>query len=136
MKRLLATLALFAATVAGAQAQSYPNKPITIIVPFSAGGPTDTLARTLGEHMKHTLGQSVLVENITGAGATIGISRAVAATPDGYTLILGNWTSHVGAPALYPVNWHVVNDLEPIARLSVSSLMIVGRESLPAKDVK
>jgi tripartite-type tricarboxylate transporter receptor subunit TctC len=90
----------------------------------------------MAEHMKNTLGQSFIVENVTGAGATIGIGRAVAAAPDGYTLIVGNWTSHVGAPALYPVTWHVVNDEEPVARLSVSSLMIVGRQSLEAKNAK
>ena len=87
-----------------AQAQDYPNRPVTIIVPFPAGGPTDTMARIMGEHMRKTLGQSFIVENVTGAGATIGIGRAVAAAPDGYTLIVGNWTSHVGAPALYPVS--------------------------------
>lgn len=123
-------------TVAGAQAQTYPSHPITIIVPFPAGGPTDTLARIMGDHMRNTLGQSIIVENVTGAGATIGISRAVQSAPDGYTLIVGNWTSHVGAPALYPVTWHVVNDLEPVARLSTSSLMIVGRASLPANNAQ
>src|SRR5437764_1604598 len=121
-------------SIAGAHAQSYPSHPVTIIVPFPAGGPTDTLARILGDHMKNTLGQSIIVENVTGAGATIGISRAVQSAPDGHTVILGNWTSHVGAPALYNVSWNVLTDLEPVARLSVSSLMIIGRASLPANN--
>ena len=104
----VASLAIGFAGVAGAQAQSYPTRPITIIVPFPAGGPTDTIARIMAEHMKDTLGQSVIIENVTGAGSTIGTGRAVAAAPDGYTLIVGNWSSHVGAGALYPVTWHIV----------------------------
>jgi tripartite-type tricarboxylate transporter receptor subunit TctC len=119
-----------------AQAEGYPTKPITLIVPFPAGGPTDTIARIMADHMKNTLGQPVLVETVTGAGATIGVGRIVSAPPDGYTVGIGNWTSHVGSPALYPVNWNPVNDLTAIARLPVSSLMIVGRESLPAGNAK
>ena len=82
--------------VAGAHAQAYPSRPITIIVPFPAGGPTDTLARILSERMRVSLGQPVIVENVTGAGASIGVARAAQAAPDGYTLSIGNWTSHVG----------------------------------------
>ena len=122
--------------VASAQAQVYPSRPLTIIVPFPAGGPTDTLARIMGDRMKDALGQPLVVENVTGAGATIGVGRAVQAAPDGYTLILGNWTSHVGAGALYPVNWNILADLEPVAPLSISSLMIVGKTALPADNAK
>jgi tripartite-type tricarboxylate transporter receptor subunit TctC len=122
--------------VAAAQADTYPAKPITLIVPFPAGGPTDTIARIMGEHMSKTLGQSILVETVTGAGATIGVGRVVNAAADGYTISIGNWSSHVGSPALYPVSWNPVNDLEPLIRLPVSSLMIVGKEALPAKDAK
>jgi tripartite-type tricarboxylate transporter receptor subunit TctC len=129
-------LAIMLAGMTGLRAETYPSKPITLIVPFPAGGPTDTVARLMGEHMSKTLGQSILVETVTGAGATIGIGRVVGSPPDGYTLIIGNWTSHVGAPAIYPVSWHPVNDLESIVRLPVSSLMIVGRQSLPANDAK
>jgi len=137
MARLLITvLCAIAVQMGAAAAQDYPSRPITIIVPFPAGGPTDTLARILGDRMKDSLGQSLIVENVTGAGATIGVGRAVQAAADGYTLILGNWTSHVGAPALYPVQWNVLTDLEPVARLSVSSLMIVGKTALPANDAK
>src|SRR5262249_6725051 len=104
MARLLITvLCAIAVQMGAAAAQDYPSRPITIIVPFPAGGPTDTLARILGDRMKDSLGQSLIVENVTGAGATIGVGRAVQAAADGYTLILGNWTSHVRAPALYPV---------------------------------
>jgi len=122
--------------LASAQAQTFPSKPINLIVPFPAGGPTDTIARIVSDHMKDTLGQSILVETVTGAGATIGIGRVVNAAPDGYTLSIGNWTSHVGAPAIYPVSWNPVNDLEAIVRLPMSSLMIVGKESLPANNAK
>jgi tripartite-type tricarboxylate transporter receptor subunit TctC len=123
-------------SIGQATAQDFPNRPVTIIVPFPAGGPTDTLARILGDRMKESLGQPVIVENVTGAGATIGVGRAIGAAPDGYTVIVGNWTSHVGAGALYPVTWHVLRDLEPVAPLSVSALMIIGKAALPAKDVK
>src|SRR5262245_8687987 len=98
MKLRCILFALLAAPVwvTGAAAQSYPSRPITVIVPFPAGGPTDTIARIMGDHIKGTLGQSVIVENVTGAGSTIGTGRAVAAPPDGYTLYVGNWTSAVG----------------------------------------
>src|SRR5690242_10209718 len=133
---VIASAALALVAVSGARAETYPSKPITLIVPFPAGGPTDTIARIVSDHMKDTLGQSILVETVTGAGATIGVGRVVGAAPDGYTIGIGNWSSHVGSPALYPVSWNPVNDLEPIARLPVSSLMIVGKEALPAKNAK
>ena len=138
MRKLLTAVAMAAACAmaSGAAAQTFPSRQVTIIVPFSAGGPTDTLARILGDRMKDALGQPIIVENVTGAGSTIGTTRAVQATPDGHTVILGNWTSHVGAGALYPVQWNILTDLEPVALLSASSLMIVGKTGLPANDAK
>ena len=136
VRTFVASLALAVAGITGAWADNYPSKPITLIVPFPAGGPTDTVARLISEHMSRTLGQSILVETVTGAGATIGVGRVVSSPPDGYTLSIGNWSSHVGSPAIFPVSWNPVNDLAPIIRLPVSSLMIVGRESLPANDAK
>jgi len=124
-------LLLFASSIA---AQSFPAKPITLIVPFAAGGPTDSLARILAEPLKQSLGQTILVENVTGAGGTIGLARAARAAPDGYTVILGNWTSHVGTPALYPIQQDVLKDFEPVSRLPVSRLWITGKTGLPAKD--
>jgi tripartite-type tricarboxylate transporter receptor subunit TctC len=124
------------ALVTGASAQEFPTRQIVIVVPFPAGGSTDALARILAEPMRVALGQPVLVQNVPGAGATIGIGRVVQAAPDGYTLSLGNWTSHVGGSGVYPVPWHVVNDLEPISLLSTSTLMIVGRSGLPVNDGK
>ena len=136
MKRVLIALFAVLACVTGVAAQSFPARPITIIVPFPAGGPTDTLARIFAEYAKGPLGQPVIVENVAGAGASIGIGRAVAAAPDGYTLSLGNWTSHVGAGAIYPVSWHILSDLVPVAKLPVSTLMIVGKNDLPANNIR
>jgi tripartite-type tricarboxylate transporter receptor subunit TctC len=128
--------AMAVAAATGANAETYPSRPITVIVPFPAGGPTDTLARIVGEKMKDTLGQPMIVENVSGAGSTIGSTRAIGAKPDGYTLIVGNWTSHVGANVLYPVSWHIVNDLTPVVRLPTSVLMILAKKDFPANDVK
>ena len=105
-----------------------------MIVPFPAGGPTDTLARILGDHMRQTLGQPVLIENVTGAGASIGVTRAIQSTSDGYTLSIGNWTSHVGAGAMYPVTWDVLKDLAPVSLLTATPLVMVGKNAIPAKD--
>ena len=139
MKTTPLTLALVAVafvlgTAAAAQAQNFPSHPVTMIVPFPAGGPTDTLARIIGDRMKTTLGQTVIVENVTGAGATIGVTRAARAAPDGYTVILGNWTSHVGSSAMYPVQYDILKDFEPISRLPVSLLMIFGKNALPPNN--
>ncbi len=137
--RALSFFAAFAAALLSAgvaSSQSYPSRPITIIVPFPAGGPTDTLARIVAEYAKGSLGQPVIVENVAGAGASIGIGRAISSAPDGYTLSLGNWTSHVGAGAVYPVTWHILNDLAPVAKLPVSTLLIVGKNDLPAKNIQ
>jgi tripartite-type tricarboxylate transporter receptor subunit TctC len=134
--KFVAVLALALMGVASAQSQSFPNRPITLIVPFPAGGPTDTVARIMGDHMKNTLGQPLIIENVTGAGSTIGTGRAVNAQPDGYTLYVGNWTSAVGAGALYNTSWHIINDLTPIASLPASSLMIVGKTGVPANTIQ
>jgi tripartite-type tricarboxylate transporter receptor subunit TctC len=135
-KASLVTAIILALGLTSAHAQTFPSKPITLIVPFPAGGPADAVARIFSDHMKGTLGQPILVETVTGAGATIGVGRVVNAAADGYTIGIGNWTSHVGSPALYPVSWNPANDLEPIARLPVSSLMIVGKQALPANNTK
>jgi len=127
--------AIFAA-VGGASAQSYPSRPVTVIVPFAAGGVTDIVARIVSERMKTALGQSVIVENVSGAGGTIGVTRLFRAAPDGYTLVVGQWTSHVGAGAMYPVPFDYLNDFEPVSMLSVAPLWIVGRSGLPAKDLR
>jgi tripartite-type tricarboxylate transporter receptor subunit TctC len=124
------------ALIGGAAAQDYPTRQIVVIVPFPAGGSTDIQARILSEPMRQVLGQPVVVQNVPGAGSTIGTGRAVQAAPDGYTLIVGNWTSAVGAGAVYPVSWHPVNDLEPVAILATTTLIIAGRTGLPVNDGK
>jgi len=127
-----AALALIGAAVA----QDYPTRQIIVIVPFPAGGSTDIQARILAEPMRQVLGQPVVVQNVPGAGSTIGTGRAVQSPPDGYTLIVGNWTSHVGAGAVYPVKWHPLTDLEPVSLLATTTLIIAGRTGLPANDGK
>ena len=127
-------LAMFAG-IAGAAAQTYPSRPITLIVPFAAGGVTDIVARIVGDRMKTSLGPSVIVENVSGAGGTIGVTRLYRAPPDGYTLVVGQWTSHVGAGAMYPVPFDYLDDFDPVSMLSIGPLWIIGRTNLPAKDL-
>jgi tripartite-type tricarboxylate transporter receptor subunit TctC len=137
MKRaLLAAVAITLAGIGSALAQSYPNRAVTLIVPFGAGGPVDTLARSLTEAMRTSLGQPVIIENVTGASGTIGVTRAVRAAPDGYTVSMGNWPSHVVNGAIYNLPFDVLTDFEPVARLSSNPYVLVGRKDLPAKDLK
>jgi tripartite-type tricarboxylate transporter receptor subunit TctC len=107
-----------------------------MVVPFPAGGPTDTVARIFGDQLRQTLGQSVIVENVAGAGATIGVARVIRATPDGYTLSAGNSTSHVGGPAIYPFPYDILTDLVPVALLSISPTMLIVRRDFPANTVQ
>ena len=132
----LAALGVAVGGVFGAQAESFPAKPVTLIVPFPAGGITDIVARLVGERMKTSLGQPVIVENVGGAGGTIGITRLFRSPPDGYTIAIGQWTSHVGAAAMYPVPFDHLKDFEPISMLSIGALWIIGRKDFPAKDSK
>jgi tripartite-type tricarboxylate transporter receptor subunit TctC len=119
-----------------ATAQSYPSRPITLVVPFAAGGPTDTLARVLAERMRATLGQPVIVENVSGAAGTISIGRVVRATPDGYTLSLGPWNSHVLTGALYTLPFDLQKDLQPVALIASNPSVIVSKTAAPAKDLR
>src|SRR6516165_12705500 len=135
-KPIVAAIVAALAFVAPASAQNYPSRPITIIVPFSAGGPTDALARILGERMRQSLGQPILVENVTGAGGTIGVARAVHAAPDGYTLSIGHLGTHVINGAIYPLNFDVVKDLEPVAKIASNPMWVVSKNAIPAKDLK
>jgi tripartite-type tricarboxylate transporter receptor subunit TctC len=138
MKAIAAAVIATAALVCtgAAQAEVYPSHPLALIVPFPAGGPTDTLARIITDRMRVTLGQPIVIENVTGAGATIGVGRAVNAAPDGYTFVLGNWTSHVGPGAIYKLPYDVLTDLAPISMISATPLMIVGKTAIPADDGK
>jgi tripartite-type tricarboxylate transporter receptor subunit TctC len=134
--QLAAGAAMLAVAMGLAEAQVYPSRPIAMVVPFPAGGAATTLARLLAEHMRGSLGQPVIVENVPGAGGTIGVGRVARAAPDGSMLSFGNWASHVGASAIYPVQYDVLKDLEPIARIADTPLWIVARNSLPAKDLR
>src|SRR5947208_11645588 len=116
MKRSICVVALawLCAAISPAAAQAYPSRPITIVVPFAAGGPNDTFARILADRMRGSLGQPVLIENIGGAGGSIGVGRVARATPDGYTLSFGSLSSHVLNGAFFNLNYDIVNDFEPI----------------------
>jgi tripartite-type tricarboxylate transporter receptor subunit TctC len=131
-----AAVAALAAGAPVAQAQSYPTRPITMIVPFPAGGATDTLARFLSERLRATLGQPIIIENVAGAAGSIGVGRAARAAGDGYTLSIGTLTTHALIGGLYPLQFDLVADLEPIAELASEPLLIVGRKNLPAADLK
>jgi tripartite-type tricarboxylate transporter receptor subunit TctC len=119
-----------------ARAQVYPSRPVTIIVPVPPGGVADPIARILADHLTVTLGQPVVVENVAGAGGSIGVGRAARAAPDGYTVSIGNWLSHVGASAVYSVQYDVLKDFEAVSLLTHSPILITARKDFPASDLK
>src|SRR6202140_119302 len=119
-----------------AAAQNYPARQITMIVPFPAGGATDTLGRLLAEKMRAILGQTVIIENIAGAAGSIGVGRAVRSPADGYTLSIGTSTTHMLTGGLYALQFDLLKDLEPIIEIGSEPLLIVGKKSLPADDLK
>ncbi len=119
-----------------AWAQAYPARPIAMIVPFPAGGATDTLARLLGERLRASLGQPVIIENVVGAAGSIGVGRAVRATGDGYTLSIGTLTTHALIGGLYTLPFDLVMDFEPITQIASEPLLIVGKKSLPANSLR
>ncbi|OKO74109.1 tripartite tricarboxylate transporter substrate binding protein BugD [Bradyrhizobium sp. NAS96.2] len=134
-KLVLAVLAMlaFAGTAA---AETWPAHPITIVVPFAAGGPSDAMARILAERMKQSLGEVVLIENVTGAGGSIGVGRAVRAAPDGYTVSFGHLGTHVANGAIYKLGYDLVEDLEPVVLLPSNPMIIVSKNAVPAKSLK
>jgi tripartite-type tricarboxylate transporter receptor subunit TctC len=139
MRKLPAAMvaALIGLTCSGlAVAQDYPARPITMIVPFPAGGATDTLARLLGERLRAKLGQPVIIENVGGAAGSIGVGRAVRAAPDGYTLSIGTSTTHMLTGGLYKLPFDLLSDLDPIILIGSEPLLIVGKKSFPADDLK
>jgi tripartite-type tricarboxylate transporter receptor subunit TctC len=117
-------------------AQNFPSRPITIIVPFSAGGPSDAMARILAERMKATLGETLLVENVTGAGGSVGVGRAVRSPPDGYTISFGHLGTHVANGAIYKLGYDLVTDLEPVVLLPSNPMIIVSKNAVPARTLK
>ena len=135
-KAILAAIAALLALSATAAAETYPSRPITIVVPFSAGGPSDAMARILGERMKTTLGETLLVENVTGAGGSIGVGRAVRSPPDGYTVSFGHLGTHVANGAIYKLGYDLVTDLEPVVLLPSNPMIVVSKNAVPAKTLK
>lgn len=133
MSRIVLALLVSLGLTGIAKAETYPARPITVIVPFGAGGPIDRLARLLTESMRTTLGQPIVVENVTGASGLIGVGRVVRAAPDGYTLGIGNWPSHVLAEAALSPPFNTLKDLEPVALLPSNPYVIIARKDFPAK---
>jgi tripartite-type tricarboxylate transporter receptor subunit TctC len=117
-------------------AQGFPAKPVTIVVPFSAGGPTDTIARIMAARMMQSLGQTVIVENTTGAGGSIGVGRIARGTPDGYLLGIGHIGTHVINGAIYPLQYDLLTDLSPVAMIATNPQIVVSKNAIPAKDLK
>src|SRR5215510_15791336 len=119
-----------------AQAQAYPTRPITMIVPFAPGGISDVMGRMMAEPMRAFLGQPVIIENVGGAGGTIGVGRAVRSPPDGYTLNLGQLGSHVMNGAAYDLPYDLLNDLDPVSLIAANPQVIVARSGMPANNLK
>jgi len=137
MKSLLVgALLAAAACTALAQAQSFPLRPITLISPFPPGGSTDVVARVMAERMRPLLGQSIVVENVGGAGGSIGVGRVARAAPDGYTIDLGQWDTHVGNGAVYNLPYDLQKDFEPIGLLTLNPQLLLARKTIPADNMK
>ena len=135
MSRLLVALAMAVAGIVSAQAQGYPTRPITLIVPFPPGGSTDAAARILAERMRAPLGQTIVIENVGGAGGSIGVGRVARAAPDGYTFDIGQWDTHVGS-IIYKLDYDLEKDFEPIALVSNNPQLMVAKKDLPADNLK
>src|SRR3954449_1649519 len=135
MRKLLIAAALTLAGMTSAPAQTYPTRPVTAIVPASAGGPTDTIARIVMMRAQQLLGQNIIIENVGGASGTIGTGRVVRAEPDGYTLGIGGPNHYVVNASVYPLTYDTLKDFEPISMLSNGPMIIMSRNSLPAKNL-
>jgi tripartite-type tricarboxylate transporter receptor subunit TctC len=133
---LAAALAAMVARTGGADAQTYPSRPIMLIVPLATGGSTDVIARIMAEGMRASLGQPVVVENVTGAGGSIGVGRVVRSAPDGYTIGIGQWGTNMANGAIYPLQYDLLADLVPIALIASQPFMIEARKTMPADDLK
>jgi tripartite-type tricarboxylate transporter receptor subunit TctC len=129
-----AALLPIASGIAGAQ--PYPARPITIVVPFAAGGPTDIIARVMGERMRASLGQNIIIENATGAAGSIAVGRVARSAPDGYTISIGHWGTHVVNGATYSLQYDLLNDLAPVGMIASAPSLIVSKNAVPAKDLK
>jgi tripartite-type tricarboxylate transporter receptor subunit TctC len=135
LKTVMAALVATLAFGVSARADNFPSRPITIVVPFAAGGPSDAMARILADRMKTTLGQPVVIEDVTGAGGSIGVGRVVRSPPDGYTISFGHLGTHVANGAVYKLGYDLVADLEPIVLLPSNPMIIVSKKDAPAKTL-
>jgi tripartite-type tricarboxylate transporter receptor subunit TctC len=135
MRKVVFALVALLAFCGNAFADNYPSRPITIVVPFAAGGPSDAMSRILAERMKLSLGQAVLIENVTGAAGSIGVGRVVHAAPDGYTIGFGHLGTNVANGAIYKLNYDLIADLEPVVLLPSNPMIIVSKNAVPAKTL-
>jgi tripartite-type tricarboxylate transporter receptor subunit TctC len=136
MRKFIVAVALtFIAGIAAVQAQTYPSRQVTLVVPFPPGGSTDVAARILAERMRPVLGQPVIIENVGGAGGSIAVGRVARAAPDGYTIDIGQWDTHVGS-IIYPLTYDLQKDFEPIGLISVNPQLMVAKKTLPADDLR
>jgi tripartite-type tricarboxylate transporter receptor subunit TctC len=138
MTKLVTAIALAGALAcaSNASAQVYPSRPVTMVVPFPAAGPADVLARILGERMRVSLGQPVIIDNVAGAAGSIAVGRVARAAPDGYTLILGNLGTHVVNGAIYALQYDLLKDFEPVSLLPSNHQLLLANNASPAKDLK
>jgi len=136
MKKLLCAALGVALSACAVQAQDYPSRPISLIVPLGVGGSTDVIARIMADGLRNTLGTTIVVENVTGAGGTIGVGRVARSVPDGYTIGIGQWGTNVASGAIYPLTFDLVNDLEPVGLISTQPFLIVARKTMPADNLK
>jgi putative tricarboxylic transport membrane protein len=137
MRTIAVLLVAVVALAAGVALAAYPERPITMVVPFAAGGPTDVTARIVTEYMSRALGQQIVIENVAGAGGTTGITRAAQSAPDGYTIMMGHMGTHGAAPALYPnLKYSPTKDFVPIGLAAGTPILIVAKKDFPAKDLK
>ena len=134
-RTVLIVLAALLMSGGSALAENYPSHPITLVVPFSAGGPTDSMARIMADRMKTALGQSLLIENVTGAGGSIGVGRVARAAPDGYTVSIGHLGTHVANGAIYKLGYDLVTDFEPVVLLPSNPMVFVSTNAVPAKSL-
>jgi tripartite-type tricarboxylate transporter receptor subunit TctC len=132
---VLAVLVTLVAFAGGARADDFPSHPVTIVVPFSAGGPSDAMTRILAERMQRTLGQAITVENVTGAGGSLGVGRVVRSAPDGYTVSFGHLGTHVANGAIYNLGYDLVTDLAPVVLLPSNPMIVVSKNAVPAKTL-
>jgi len=135
-KTIMAAFVALLAFGGPASAESFPSHPITLVVPFSAGGPTDAVARILADHMRTTLGQNLVIENVTGAAGSLGVGHVVRAAPDGYTVGIGHLGTNVANGAIYKLGYDLVADLEPVVLLPSNPMIIVSKNAVPARTLK